>query len=43
MDDLFPAIELVAMNQEKYEAAADIYGDFREQLSRIKSLWGVEV
>lgn len=40
MNDLLPAIELVATNQKKYEADADIYGDFREQLARIKSLWG---
>jgi hypothetical protein len=40
MTDLLPAIEFVAMNQEKYDANRDIYGDFREQLGRIKSLWG---
>ena len=40
MKDLLPAIEFVAMNQERYDADRDIYGDFREQLARIKSLWG---
>jgi len=40
MKDLLPAVEFVATNQEKYEADSDIYGDFREQLTRIKSLWG---
>ena len=39
MNDLLPAIEFVAMNQEKYEADRDINGDFRDQLARIKSFW----
>jgi hypothetical protein len=39
MKDLLPAIEFVTMNQEKYCVDRDIYGDFREQLTRIKSLW----
>jgi hypothetical protein len=41
MDDLLPAVEFVAMNQDKYFATRDIYGDFRDQLTRIKKLWGV--
>lgn len=27
------------MNQEKYFADRDIYGDFRDRLARIKTLW----
>ena len=41
MDDLLPAVEFIAMNQDTYFASQDIYGDFRDQLTRIKKLWGV--
>lgn len=41
MDDLLPAVEFIAMNQDKYFANRDIYGDFRDRLTRIKKLWGV--
>jgi hypothetical protein len=41
VDDLLPAVEFIAMNQERYFADRDIYGDFRDQLTRIKKLWGV--
>lgn len=40
MGDLLPAAEFVAMNQGRYFATTDIYGDFREQFARIKTLWG---
>jgi len=40
MDDLLPAVEFVAMNQQKYFANREIYGDFRDQSTRIKKLWG---
>ena len=40
MDDLLPAVEFIAMNQDKYFATPDIYGDFRDQLARIKALCG---
>ncbi len=39
MEDLLPAIEFIAMNQDKYDAPRDIYGDFRDQFTRIKTLW----
>ena len=41
MDDLLPAVELIAMNQDKYFADRDIYGDFRDRFTRIQKLWGV--
>ncbi|UPU35896.1 hypothetical protein M1B72_21040 [Geomonas paludis] len=30
-DDLFPAIDLVASNQERFQANPEIYGNFREK------------
>jgi hypothetical protein len=41
MEDLLPTVEFIAMNQRKYFATQDIYGDFRDQLMRIKKLWGI--
>jgi hypothetical protein len=43
MGDLLPAAEFVAMNQGRYFANTDIYGDFREQFARIKMLWGAHM
>ena len=34
-------ISFIGMNQERYFANRDIYGDFRDRLTRIKKLWGV--
>jgi hypothetical protein len=39
MDDLLPAVEFIAVNQRTYFADPDIFGDFREQFERIKTLW----
>jgi hypothetical protein len=36
IDDLLPTIEYVAHNQDTFNAYIDIFGDFEEQLSRIK-------
>ncbi len=38
MPELMPALEIVAKNQEKYEAPFDIYGDFNDKLSSIIGL-----
>ena len=42
MSDLMPTIEFVGMNQEKYDADIDIYGDFRVVMRRIKELWNAQ-
>jgi hypothetical protein len=39
MNDLLPAVEFIAVNQQAYFADPDIFGDFREQFGRIKTLW----
>jgi hypothetical protein len=39
MSDLIDAVEFVAINQERYSANRDIFGDFLEQLERIRELW----
>ena len=38
IDDLMPALEHVAKNQEKYDAPVDIYGSYLNKLSHIKGL-----
>ena len=39
MSDLMPAVEFVAMNQERRSADPEIFGDFPAQLGRIRELW----
>jgi len=42
MAELIPAIEFIAANQDRYDASRDIYGDFGEQVARIKHRWECE-
>jgi hypothetical protein len=39
MGELMPAVEFVALHQELYCAAVDIYGSFPEQLYEIQQLY----
>ena len=43
MNDLMPTVEFVGMNQEKYDADIDIYGDFLVKARRIKALWNAHL
>ena len=38
MPELLPAVEYVAENQAEFDAEESIYGDFREELKRIKTI-----
>lgn len=40
---LMPAIEYVANNQSKYQAPIDIYGDYLDKLSSIRSALNISV
>lgn len=39
MNTLLPFIEHVVINQEKYDADIEIYGDFNDLLKKIRALW----
>jgi hypothetical protein len=39
MDEIMPAVEYVASNQEAYDADVDIYGDFAAKLAEIRGLY----
>ncbi|MCW5824871.1 MAG: hypothetical protein KIT34_18890 [Cyanobacteria bacterium TGS_CYA1] len=39
MENLFPALKIVALNQELYEADVSIYGEFSKQLNEIEKLY----
>ena len=39
MDEIMPAVEHVASNQEAYDADVDIYGDFTAKLAEIRGLY----
>ena len=41
MPQLLPAVDFVEMNQERYGAGRDIYGDFRQVAERIRTRWAV--
>ena len=43
MNNLLPALQFIGANQELYAANPDMYGDFKEQIGRIMSLWGCSV
>lgn len=43
MRELFPAIEFVANNQEKFDAVEKIYGNFLEKLAQIQTLYAASV
>lgn len=38
MSQLMPVVEYVAMNQSSYKASVSIYGDFNDQLEKIREL-----
>lgn len=40
MADLMPAMEFVVVKQQSRDASLKSYDNFREQLERIKTLWG---
>ncbi|MHA6882517.1 hypothetical protein [Ralstonia pseudosolanacearum] len=38
IDELIPALDYVAKNQERFDADVDVYGDFSEKFNEIKGL-----